>query len=379
MIRHHKELGEGLAVLDAGGVSGRAAQRDHLQNLLHILLQLPVDPAFIRRGEVAEMDAFRRGGVETAHQIAVDILAHEGNHRGRQLGDGHQRGIQGHIRGDLILRHAGDPIALPAAADIPVAQLVHEFLQGAGGLGDFVVVQVGVHLKHEGVQLAEQPFVHDGQLRLVQRIVGCVKAVDVGIQNEESVRVPQGGEELALALLHRLGVEAVGQPRGGIGVEIPANGVRTVGGERFEGIDRVPFGFGHLLPVFILHMAEDDDIAVRGLVEQQGGDRQQGIEPAAGLIHRFGNEIGRELLLEQLLVFKRIMVLGEGHGAGVEPAVDHLGGAGHRLAAFRAADGDRVYVGAVKLNVVRAVVGKLFQLGDAAHRVLVAAFAHPDI
>ena len=89
MVRHYKELGEGLTVLNAGGVPGRAAQRNNLKDFFHVLLQLPVNPAFVRRGEVTEMDAFRRGRVETAHQIAVDVLAHEGDHRGRQLGDGH--------------------------------------------------------------------------------------------------------------------------------------------------------------------------------------------------------------------------------------------------------------------------------------------------
>ena len=49
------------------------------------------------------------------------------------------------------------------------------------------------------------------------------------------------------------------------------------------------------------------------------------------------------------------MVLGKGHGTGVEPAVDHFRHTLHLLAAVRAGDGHRVDVGAVQLDVVRAV------------------------
>ena len=69
-------------------------------------------------------------------------------------------------------------------------------------------------------------------------------------------------------------------------------------------------------------------------VEDQGGNGQQGIEPASGLITASGDEVGGELPLEQFLVFKGIMMLGEGHGAGIEPAVNDLRHPLHGAAAF---------------------------------------------
>ena len=57
----------------------------------------------------------------------------------------------------------------------------------------------------------------------------------------------------------------------------------------------------------------------------------QGIEPSSGLVHGLRDELGRELLMEQLLILKGIMVLGKGHGSGVEPAVDDLRHPVHRL------------------------------------------------
>ena len=126
-------------------------------------------------------------------------------------------------------------------------------------------------------------------------------------------------------------------------------------------------------------MAQHDDIAERRLIEQQRRDRHQRIEPAAGLIDRLGDKVCRELLVEQLLVFKGIMMLGKRHRTGIEPAVDHLRHAVHLLAAVGAGDGDSVDIGAVQLNILRAVWGHLFELLDAADRMAAAAFALPDI
>ena len=72
-------------------------------------------------------------------------------------------------------------------------------------------------------------------------------------------------------------------------------------------------------------------------------------------------------------------MLGEGHGAGIEPAVDHLRHALHLLAAVRTGDGHLVHIGAVQLNVLRAVGRQLPQLLNAADSVAMTAFAFPDI
>ena len=59
-----------------------------------------------------------------------------------------------------------------------------------------------------------------------------------------------------------------------------------------------------------------------------------------------------KLLLELLLVFKRIMPLRERHGAGIIPAVDDLVLAVHLAAALRAGERHVVDVRAVQLDVL---------------------------
>ena len=174
-------------------------------------------------------------------------------------------------------------------------------------------------------------------------------------------------------------MEPAGQPGSRVGVEVPPQGVGPKLLQGLHGIHGVALGFAHFLAVFILHQALDQHVLKGGFVEEQSGDGQQGIEPASGLVHRFGDKVCGELLLEQLLVFKGVVMLGKGHGAGVKPAVDHLGHPVHLLAAVRAGDGDRIHIGAVELDVLRAVGGHLFQFGNAANGMTMAALALPDV
>ena len=174
---------------------------------------------------------------------------------------------------------------------------------------------MGIHVLNQGVHLGQQPFVHDSQFLIIQFMLRRVEIVNVGIQHEEGVGVPQGAHELSLALLHRLAVETVGQPRSAVDIEIPADGVRAVLGQRVKRVDGISLGFGHLLSVLILDMAQHDDIFIRRLVENQCGDGKQGVEPPSCLVHRLGDEVRRELLLEQFLILKWIVMLRKWHGA----------------------------------------------------------------
>ena len=130
----------------------------------------------------------------------------------------------------------------------PVAHLLHKILQRPGSFWNPVILQMSVHRGDQGVETGQQPAIHHRQRLPVQGITGGVEIVDIGIEYKESVSVPQGGHKLALPLLHRLAVETIGQPGGGIAVEIPADGVRAIGIQRLKGIHRVALGFGHLLP-----------------------------------------------------------------------------------------------------------------------------------
>ena len=77
------------------------------------------------------------------------------------------------------------------------------------------------------------------------------------------------------------------------------------------------------------------------------------------LAHKEGREMELPKKAEKK---KRIVVLREGHRAGVEPAVDNFGHAVHLAAALRALYCNSVDIGAVQLNIVRAVRGRTHQV-----------------
>ncbi len=95
-------------------------------------------------------------------------------------------------------------------------------------------------------------------------------------------------------------------------------------------------------------------------------------EPAARLIDALGDEVGRVDVAESLLVFERVVHLCIGHGARVEPYVDQIGFAVHRLALGRYQD-DLIHVGPVEVDVGRRVV-LLRHVADL--EVLVGIFGH---
>ena len=258
---------DGLAVLDVRRIAGRTSQNDDVKDLLHGCFQILVDHFLMDRREIAQMDALRRIFVNAAHQIPVDILGHEGDHGRRRFCNGHKGCVQSHVGIDLVLLHALCPEALPAPSHIPVAHLVHEILKGPCRLGNPVILQIAVHFSHHRVQFGQKPLVHDGEGRIVQHILGRVKLVNVRVQHEERVGIPQGAHEFALSFLHGLSVEPVGQPGRAVDVEIPADRVRAVDLQRVKGVHRISLGFAHLLSVLILHMAEDNDIFIGCLIK----------------------------------------------------------------------------------------------------------------
>src|SRR5437879_11683727 len=70
-------------------------------------------------------------------------------------------------------------------------------------------------------------------------------------------------------------------------------------------------------------MAEADHVPVRILLEEESGFGQQRVEPSTGLVDRFGYEVGREGLLEDVFALAGIRSLRKRHRAGVEPRVHH--------------------------------------------------------
>ena len=123
------------------------------------------------------------------------------------------------------------------------------------------------------------------------------------------------------------------------------------------GVHHVAQMFGHLLAVFVLHVAEYEAVLEGSLFKQERRDRKQGVEPPARLVHRLADEIGGETLVKYVRVFKGIVPLRKGHGARIVPAVDHFRHAVHGLAAVRAGDFHIVDEGTVQLDIIRNGAG----------------------
>ncbi len=230
-----------------------------------------------------------------------------------------------------------------------------------------------IHGADKAIEPGEDPQIHGRERFPMQGVGHGVEAVDLGIEHVKCIGVPEGAHEFALGLGNGLRREAAGQPGHGAGVEIPAYGVGALIIEDRPGVYHIALVLTHLEAVLILHQAEDEAILEARLVEQTGGDGQQGIEPAAGLIHGLADEVGRVAPLEQLFIFKRIVPLGKGHGAAVEPAVDHRALALHLAAAFGAGEGNGIEERLVQLDIRRGGRRKLAKLLAAAHHMDVAA------
>ncbi|MBA7698068.1 hypothetical protein ES703_106742 [subsurface metagenome] len=85
----------------------------------------------------------------------------------------------------------------------------------------------------------------------------------------------------------------------------------------------------------------------------------QAVEPAPRLVDRLADKIGGEApVLKQRFILKGIVVLGYGHGSGIEPAVDYLGNPPHPGPAFLTIEGQLIDKGSVQIQ-------RLFEAGKA--------------
>ena len=373
-----KHGGQGLPVFDVGGIAGAAAQHHHIQHLVHVGFQLGIDEALVHSGPIAQVDALRGVLVHGTDDVLVDLLSHEGDKGGGDQAQGLEDGKEGHISSLFIRGHILAPVAVAAAAHIPVGQVVDKPLELPAGLGDADIPQVGVHSLDQGIEPGEDPLIHGGKVFPAEGMGGGIKAVDVRIEDIEGIGVPESTHEFPLGFGYGFRGEAAGQPGHGAGIEIPTHRVGSLLIQYGPGIHHVALVLAHLQAVLILDQAQHQAILEAGLVEQAGGDGQEGIEPAPGLVHGLADEVGGVAAGKELLVFKGIVPLGKGHGTAIEPAVDHHGFPAHFAAALLAGEGDGIQEGLVELQVLRGAGGQLAQFLPAADHMDVAAIlAHP--
>ncbi len=150
--------------------------------------------------------------------------------------------------------------------------------------------------------------------------------------------------------------------------------------DRRERLDGVALRLRHLLAVLVEHEPVDDDVFVRHAVGDERGDGVERVEPAARLIDALGDEVGRDVLLELLLVLERVVPLRERHRPAVEPHVEEVGDAAVRTA-VRRRPRDVVHERPVQVEFfVVAQPRFLAQLGDGADHdvVVLVGVVDPD-
>ena len=285
-------------------------------------------------GEVCQMHRHDLVATRHAYQIHVEHVCIEGGDGSHQLGYRLQTGVECLIGRELVSSHAAAPEAFAVQTDIPVGKVVvHEILYQSAGLRGLVVVVAGIYLLHQRVQYRQNPAVN---LRtFVHRHVGFSigKSVHIGIESEEGVGVVQRSEELAAHLLHTVHVKLQVVPRRRVGNHIPAQGVRAILLDGREGVYRIAQALRHLVSVLVEHQSVGDDRLVADTVKHHGGDGMERKKPATCLVNALGDEVGGIYLMvvQQFLVFKRIVNLCIGHGTGVKPYVNQVRLALHRL------------------------------------------------
>ncbi len=280
------------------------------------------------------------------------------------------------------------------AADVPAGKVVNEAVYLAARFSYFIPVQPVARRFKQLVAARQNPAVQNVAGFGGQRNIRFVRSVGL-VKNE---RVIQNKNEFPHRLRQIPLVKPFRLARRVDGVKIPANGVGAVFLEHFPRVNDVSLGFGHFFAVFIQNVADGNDVAIRRRPASQNADRQKSVKPAARLIYRLANEIGRKhrrhafrRRVNHLFVFKRIMERGERHRAGIKPDVGDVFHSRHFGAAFRAPQKNAVQMRPVAVNfrvaVIRPIIQGYFarfprgEIGNF-HRFLVAhvsrrRFQHP--
>ena len=89
-----------------------------------------IDQFFVYGWPVAQVDAGRGLRVDAANQVLVQLFRYE-RHEWREQGDKRDQAlIEREVRGHLVLVHASFPEAFATAPQVPVRQILQEFLDG---------------------------------------------------------------------------------------------------------------------------------------------------------------------------------------------------------------------------------------------------------
>ena len=187
-----------------GPGAGRGPGRPRDRTTAMSASRAPVDQGRVGLRVVAVVDAGGDGGAGFRllhHQLLVEGLGHEREHRGHHLGEGDQHLVEGGEGGQGVGgggRAAGvalAPEAAPRAADVPVGEVVDEGDQRGDHVVEVVALHLVVHPRDQALQHRQDPAVDLGALRRRRRRgeVGGPEAVGGGVGGEEARRRSRAG------------------------------------------------------------------------------------------------------------------------------------------------------------------------------------------
>ena len=291
-------------------------------------------------------------------------------HRSKRCDHAHECFKHGVQRVERVLILVPETVTI--VADVPVGEHVDEVGHGFACVRNQEVIQRMLRLFNQSAGTRQQITIHFrqcGNLIGTQRtsIETSTIISSVRIQGEEVVRAPHRQHNLANGVANAIGGHnQVAAAQNRRTHEEPTHGVGTEIVEHSVHIRVVAQMLRHLLAVGAKHDAVADHVLERRLVEQGGRHDVLHVEPATGLTDVFHDVIAREVLFERFLILERIMVLGEAHGTGFEPAVHHVGDAVHVALAgriIRVDAGQFVDVRAVHVDIALMVARIVTEVG----------------
>ncbi len=315
-------------------------------------------------------------------ELLVHLIGDERSEGRCKLGYAHKHFIGGRIYRHFVFGQVFLPEPSSRSPDIPVRQVFgNKILDLSYRLHVVVPVHFLGDLLDQAIVLGQNPAVKLRPSFVFHIEVLRVDIVLVGIKHKEIIYVPQRAEELAYDLNETVFIKFCGRPGRRCVKQIPSRRIGAVLVKELERIHRIALCFGHLLSFFIEDQVVDQYVPVRRLSLDKGGNRDQRIEPASGLVDSFTDEISREqFLVKVFLIFKRIMMLGKRHRAAVEPAIHDFRDPGHGSSALFASDMDLVHIRSVQFDVIIDGFHRLLdQLFSGSDGFQMSAFASPDI
>ena len=154
---HQQDGRQRLADLDPGVAPGRPAKGDEGPHPFHQRIQILVYQGPIRGGNITQMHALRRIRLHRPHQVLIDPFGEEWDKRREHKRQGTQGMIQGVVGGALVVIILALPKPPPAAAHVPVGEVVHKRFHRPAGACGIVLVQVLLHCGGQPVRTGEQP------------------------------------------------------------------------------------------------------------------------------------------------------------------------------------------------------------------------------